>query len=140
MKDIADAAELLTTARELLTSELLPALPKDQRYAGLMIANALGIAAREQRWGDMASRGEASRLVQLLVDAACAHDEPAAAHSTAERSVWELRRALCGAIRRGVFDDEARQQMLMAHLMQAATDWVAVSNPKAVRSGDAAAR
>ena len=48
MKDISDAEDLMATARDALLNELLPALPKDRRYAALMIANAMAIAARER--------------------------------------------------------------------------------------------
>ena len=41
MKDISDAEVLMATARDALLNELLPALPKDRRYAALMIANAM---------------------------------------------------------------------------------------------------
>ncbi|WP_349559921.1 DUF6285 domain-containing protein [Marinobacter sp. NFXS9] len=43
-----DAAELLSTAREILLGQLLPALPETLHYQTRMIANAMAIAAREQ--------------------------------------------------------------------------------------------
>jgi aminoglycoside phosphotransferase (APT) family kinase protein len=51
-RDQPDAGALLKVARALLLAELLPALPQNQRYNALMIANALGIAIREQTTGD----------------------------------------------------------------------------------------
>ena len=49
MRDISDAADLMTTAREALLRDLLPALSGERRYAALMIANGMAIAAREHR-------------------------------------------------------------------------------------------
>ena len=132
MKDIPDAAELIATARQALLDELLPHLNKDQRYAGLMIANAMAIALREQRAGADAARGESARIAALLGDASSsgtARDEDALASQ---------RRALRSAIRAGSFDDAARTAALIAHLLRTAADWVAISNPKALRA-DAAA-
>ncbi len=45
--DRADAAELAALARDSFARDLLPVLPDAQRLNGLMLANALGIAARE---------------------------------------------------------------------------------------------
>ena len=36
MRDISDAADLMTTAREALLRDLLPALSGERRYAALM--------------------------------------------------------------------------------------------------------
>jgi len=66
MSDISDAADLIATARDALLAELLPALPKERRYTGLMIANAMAIAVREERLGFDAARSEAARLRNLL--------------------------------------------------------------------------
>jgi hypothetical protein len=66
MKDISDAADLIATARDALLNDLLPRLPKDQRYTGLMIANAMAIALREQRSSADAMRDESGRLHKLL--------------------------------------------------------------------------
>lgn len=47
MTDRPDARELLEIARATFMAEVLPLLPPDQRLSALMVANALGIAARE---------------------------------------------------------------------------------------------
>ncbi len=47
MSNQPDAHNLLVTARQLLLDELVPVLDEQHRYAALMIANAIGIAARE---------------------------------------------------------------------------------------------
>ncbi|HBP31016.1 DUF6285 domain-containing protein [Advenella sp. FME57] len=49
MSNQPDAHNLLVTARQLLLDELVPVLGEQHRYAALMIANAMGIAAREIR-------------------------------------------------------------------------------------------
>jgi hypothetical protein len=47
MSDQPDAKSLIEIARATLNAEVLPLLPADRRLAGLMVANALGIAARD---------------------------------------------------------------------------------------------
>jgi len=132
MKNISDATDLIATAREALLEELLPRIPKEQRYAGLMIANAMAIALREQRSDAQVTRDELARL-RALVPAIAPH--PAA---TGQEELPALRRALCDAIRAGMFDDGARMHELEAHLARTAADWVAISNPKALRAAQAA--
>jgi len=43
---IAKAKALMDVAAETYTSEIMPALPSEKRYAAAMTANALGIAQR----------------------------------------------------------------------------------------------
>jgi Domain of unknown function (DUF6285) len=136
MKDISDAADLITTAREALLNGLLPTLTKDQRYAGLMIANAMAIALREHGSSRDAGRKEIGRLRKLLADAGLGTEQPV--NGDVESELPRLRRSLGDAIRRGQFDG-AHAAALMAHLARTAADWVAISNPKALRTEDAAA-
>jgi Domain of unknown function (DUF6285) len=136
MKDISDAADLITTARETLLNGLLPTLTKDQRYAGLMIANAMAIALREHGSSMGAGREETRRLRKLLADAGVATAQLVSAGAESELPL--LRRALSEAIRRGQFDGPCAPA-LVAHLVRSAADWVAISNPKALRTQDAAA-
>jgi hypothetical protein len=139
MSDIPDASDLLATAREALLRELLPALPGDRRYAGLMIANAIAIADREHRSGGDALFQETARLRELLasVTAAAPQDAdhagrvPGTGGSSA--TVAALRRALVAAIRAGAFDAPPQHDALIAHLLRTSTDWTAISNPKALR-------
>jgi hypothetical protein len=46
--DRPDAAELIAIALARFRAEILPVVPAEQRLTALMIANALGIAGREQ--------------------------------------------------------------------------------------------
>ncbi len=140
MSDIPDASDLLATAREVLLRELLPALPGDRRYAGLMIANAIAIADREHRSGGDALLEETSRLRALLAsvtasaapqDADHAGRMPGTGGSSATAAA--LRRALVAAIRAGAFDAPPQHGALIAHLLRTSIDWTAISNPKALR-------
>lgn len=51
MADEPDGAALLRQARRTLLEELLPALPERDRLNVLLIANAIGIGARELEYG-----------------------------------------------------------------------------------------
>lgn len=137
MTDISDAADLMTSAREALLGEILPALSKERRYTALMIANAMAIAAREHRLGFDAARSEAARLRNLLDDIG----SPASAavdHLTGDLAT--LRASIRDAIRAGAFDAPARAHALVGALSYTVRDRVAISNPKALRSDDAAPR
>ena len=59
MNDQPDARNLIEIARATLNAEILPLLPADRRLTGLMIANALGIAARELAAQKTAASGPA---------------------------------------------------------------------------------
>jgi hypothetical protein len=127
MSDIADAAELLETARETLLSAVLPELGRDRRYDALMIANVLATAARDYRLGTAARSDEARRLRQQLTDAGI---------QQATETLAELRKAMRSAIRAGAFDDPARGRALARDLLHTACEQVGISNPKAIRAGD----
>ena len=47
MLEKPDAADLLATAREVLLTELLPALPPEKAFAARMVASAMALAIRE---------------------------------------------------------------------------------------------
>jgi hypothetical protein len=132
--DISDACDLMATARDALLADLLPALPKDRRYVGLMIANVMAIAAREYRLGPDAARNEVARLRNLIAESGSS--PPAATHAPAD--VTALRKADRTAIRAGDFDAPERERVVLATLLPTAADWVAISNPKALRSPAAA--
>ncbi len=136
MKDISDARDLIATARDALLNDLLPKLQKDQRYTALMIANALAIAQREQRSSIDVTRDEIGRLVNLLAECGIMA-APSGSDNTAN-GLPVLRRTLCSAIRGSRFDDASHSTALVAHLEQMTADWVAISNPKALRTDHAA--
>ena len=130
MRDISDAADLMTTAREALLRDLLPALTGERRYAALMIANGMAIAAREHRLGTDAARNEAARLRNLLE--LVPHDDAAKRDDKSTGDLSTLRSDVSAAIRAGAFDADERE---VGHsLAHTAADWVAISNPKALRT------
>ena len=133
MKDISDAADLIATARDALLNDLLPRLQKEQRYTGLMIANAMAIALREQTIGRRRRprRGRANSHAARQRAAPVSRHRAAAAHD--ELRVLR-RRSVQSAIRAGQFDDASRSPALVANLARTAADWVAISNPKALRT------
>jgi hypothetical protein len=97
MRDKPFGAALLDVAHQALTQEIAPALKGQQRYVALMVANAIGIVAREieqeaavaRAWdqalarieqnkdGDLEASG--TRLVQAI--RAGEHDADAPLHS-----------------------------------------------------------
>lgn len=76
MRDDPSGADLIEAARRALTEEVLPGLAGHPRYVALMVANALGIAAREIGESDsLASAGtdllgvdDAEGLVRAIRD------------------------------------------------------------------------
>jgi hypothetical protein len=91
-----------------------------------MVANAMGIAAREIALGLQARIREIERLRPL----AGQDDAPSA---PADDDVHALRRAVCAAIRDGRFDDDAHATALHDALLAIAIDRLAISDPKAIR-------
>jgi len=128
MNDHPDAAELLEIARQTLVDDVLPRLPQELRYTGLMIANAMAIAAREQACGDFNAQAELARLAALL-------DERPGTPAGAElhAALVECNRSLAAAIRAGRFDT-AERAALLDHLEKTGADKLAVANPKALKS------
>lgn len=115
-----DACELLVTARELLMDRVFPAIPEALHYEVRMIANAMGIAAREARQGEALEDKERALLAGLLED-------PAAA-----RSLTDARAVLAAAIRKGQFDPPgARRRQAEAMLLAVTHDALTISNPRA---------
>jgi hypothetical protein len=116
MRQTPDAANLIAIARQTLLDTLLPALPADKRYAGLMIANALAIAGRQ-----LAEPAIDDRTTVAMAMPELATDVPGA----------DALEALVQAIRSGRFDDDPAP--LFAALEVFATDRARVSAPKALK-------
>lgn len=112
------AQELLKIARQTLLQELLPALPNELRYATLMVANAMAIAARECHAGAQVAAQESENLQVLLEESL--------------PTVNAARRALSEAIRAGRYDAPEIQGTLLDALRQITTAQLAISNPKAL--------
>jgi hypothetical protein len=129
MTDRPTGAELLAEARRTLIEELFDLLPSERRYDGLMIANAMAIAARELTAGDAALSRRVAALRSLYGDGE--HD------SSADATLLRLERRLASEIREGVFDRAGeRRDAVRAYLRAAVLDRLAVSNPKALPEAD----
>lgn len=128
MPDRPDGAALLEEARRTLLETLLPLLPAERRYDGLMVANAMAIAAREAGQGDAALRDAVAALSVLLVI-------PLAAGSNAEMQAVQvlLEHRLGREIRAGLHDAaDARRDAVREYLLASTLARVRMSNPKAL--------
>ena len=122
MTDKPDGAALLEEARRTLLETLLPLLPPEHRYDGLMVANAMAIAAREAGQGDAALREAAQQLSALF---------PA----TQGAPPRDLEAALAREIRAGLCDASGpRRSAIRDYLRRSAAARVHLSNPKALSS------
>lgn len=123
MKVEPAAGDLLATARATLLEEVVPALAGPQRYAALMVANALAIAGR-----DLAAAGEAraelARLGDLLGDGTESGDQAG--------DLREATARLARRIRAGEYADGTARARLLACLRESTRARLAVSNPKAL--------
>ncbi len=109
---LQDAAAMAELARKTLLEAVLPHIPQEQRYQALMVANAIGIAARALEGGNAAQAAEAADYRRLLG----ADGEDVAA----------LRRRLAEAIRSGALDDDPALVALLRRRVAAA---LAIANP-----------
>jgi hypothetical protein len=106
--------ELLEVARATLRENVLPRVAPEGRYDAAMLANALGIAARELAQGAVAREAERADLAALLGDP--------------EASLDDLRARLCREIRAGSLPESAEPR-LRAVLLAAVRRRLAISNP-----------
>lgn len=121
MRDGPDAADLLAVARETLMRDLLPTLPGERRYDALMVAAAMGIAARELTSGDAPLRRAEATLRDLMGDG-----EPVALS-------WRLSRE----IRAGGWDGPAGKAMALREALWRLTlDKLRDANPKYLETRD----
>jgi hypothetical protein len=112
------APELLEVARATLLAEILPALPEAQRLAARMVANAIGIAAREAALDGAARAALLARAAALTGASA------------------DPLRTLAAAIREGAFDPGTpRHREAAALLDDLARLRCSVSAPKALGGG-----
>lgn len=118
MRDRPTSEELLVEAYRLLREELAPALEGAQRYKALMIANALGMAARELAAGDVPLHRERQSLQDLLGDS--------------EIDLARLNTLLAAKLRDGGLGGDAGAY---AALTEAAEAKVREVNPKALEQG-----
>lgn len=131
MRERPEAHELLAIARATLKSDILAALPAEQKYAALMIANAMSIAERQYVVGDKNKQLELEALCDVLdvdpVSYRAQLDESKDPLVCASREVAVL-------IRNGYFDNPEKQQKLKQLLWSSVTARVGESNPKALNA------
>ena len=125
MTDSPDGVALLEEARRTLVEILLPLLPPERRYDGLMVANAMAIAAREAGQGDAPLREAVQRLSALFPAAATKENLRAQLGELEARLASEIRAGLCDAP--GVRRDAVRD-----YLRRSVTARLRLSNPKAL--------
>lgn len=107
--ELPEIDNLLETALTTLRNELLPQLPEQARYTGLMVANALSIALRELR-----GETERSAMADAIKDLVGSTDVT----------------ALCSAIEAGAFDETSRDIVLRQALMLITRARLSINNPK----------
>jgi len=128
MTDLPNGPSLLEEARHTLLDSLLPLLPPDRRYDGLMIANAMAIAAREAAEGEALLRKAISMLSVLL-------QSPGVVGSNADlpQQLLGLERRLADEIRTGLYDSTTpRRDAARDYLRWSTVVRLRISNPKAL--------
>lgn len=108
-----DTAALAELARKTLLEAVLPHVPQEQRYQTLMVANAIGIAARALEAGAAAQTAEAEDYRGLL-------------GGDGGEDLAALRRRLAETIRSGALDDDPALAALLRRRVAAA---LAIANP-----------
>ena len=110
MRDKPFGAALLDAAHQALMQEIAPTLKGQQRYVALMVANAIGIVAREIEQADRAAKAWDRALARIEQDT--------------ERDIEASASRLVQAIRRGEYDaDPAMHGALLETAEVAAAIW-----------------
>jgi len=127
--DRPDGAKLLAEARRTLLETLLPLLPADRRYDGLMIANAMAIAARELAEQGRGARDMLAELMALLPPP----DASDVSQTPPPELLTRLEAHLAHDIRGGLYDaDDDRRAAVARYLLTATRARLRLSNPKLV--------
>lgn len=122
MRNAPAADLLLSVALETYQREILPHLPPDARYSGAMIANALGIAARQTANGVAFAQDARETLAALSGMGEGDH-------------LKKIEQSVCSDIRKGRYDPSpggVRSQTLHAALVALTRAKAAESCPKAL--------
>jgi Domain of unknown function (DUF6285) len=126
MNDRPTPLELIRIANDALASSVMPDAKAEHLYTLRMIANALGIAARELATHDANATAETQRLNALY--APC--DTPPADNADGA-SLHQRNQRLAQDIRHGMFESSSTQQAaLRRHLMATAQAKLAAAYPK----------
>jgi hypothetical protein len=127
-EDRPTGAELLAEARRTLLEELIGLLPADRRYDGLMVANAMAIAARELAAADAPARAA------LAGSRRSTARRRRAGRRRGRARLSRFNRRLAADIRAGAFDAAgARRDAIVAHLRAVTLARLRLSNPKALQ-------
>ena len=138
MRDQPNRSDLLAIARQILKEQIIPHLPEEQRYNGLMIANAMAIAARQFK--DEGLCRELEKLHALL-EAFPLKYQAINRSAASETAVKQALKALINLVRNGQFDDGCAetsadrrplQALLRDYLSLHVLQRVRESNPKAL--------
>jgi hypothetical protein len=125
MNDHPTPLELIRIANLTLQSDVLPDARPDQLYPLRMIANALGIAARELEAHDKDATDETRGLNLLYNDSRNFED------------LQQRNRQLARDIRHGSFENDfARQAQLRQHLVLVARRKLAAAYPKGLQADE----
>ena len=125
MNDRPTPLELIRIANDTLTNNVLPDAKAEHLYTLRMIANALGIAARELEAQDANATAEASRLDALYGNAADGSN------------LRQRNQRLAQDIRHGVFEsDDTQETALRQHLTTTARAKLAAAYPKGLAATD----
>ncbi len=123
MNDHPTPLELIRIANQTLIDAVLPGAKPEQLYPLRMIANALGIAARELDAHDKNAADETRGLNLLYND------------NTNFADLQVRNRQFAGDIRRGAFEtDLAQQAQLRQHLIVTARRKLAAAYPKGLQA------
>ena len=134
MRDEPSAVALLEAARRVLRDELIPRLPDECRFAALMVANAMAIAARQHEFGDAPEAAELAGLMALRGEGQVEGQvEAADTHADTRGELLRLYGELSHDIRRGAYDPgTAHHAALRDHLWRVTLQKLRESNPKAL--------
>jgi hypothetical protein len=126
MRNQPTGEQLLDSAERLLREQLIPLLPPPQRRAGLMIAKAMAIAARQLYNGEQPLHEERAALAALL------GDEAPGDSGDLTMQVLQANRTLGRLIRAGRADQGEYRQQVYTHLLDSTRRTLAESNPCAL--------
>jgi hypothetical protein len=128
MNNLPQASELLMTARQALLDELRPLVGEVGKYTLAMVANAMGIAAREADAGEEPMLAELARLDRIYGVA------PRELHGHALRhQLTACDRRLAEDIRAGHFDAaDDTSRAVFEHLRESVIARLRISNPKSL--------
>jgi hypothetical protein len=132
MFDKPNRSDLLDAALRALREEILPTLEGDQKYAGLMVANAIGTVIREIESDN--NHQPVRRVLDHFADL-YGQDNVHHAGVDGEHRIRALNQHLIRDIRDGEYDKDPTGPVF-ALLMEQALQRLSLSNPKFVEASE----